>query len=108
MEHKKLDEMVKGWFVGDFDPCAFTTSECEVAVKRYREGDCEEAHYHKIATEVTLILCGRVRMLNQEWKDGDIIRLSPGEVTDFKAITDVITVVVKVPSVHGDKYMVKD
>ena len=108
MEHKKLGEMVKGWFVGEFEPCAFSTSECEVAVKRYQSGDIEKAHYHKIATEVTLILNGRVRMLSQEWGDGDIITLSPGDVTDFKAMTDVVTIVVKVPSVQGDKYEVED
>jgi hypothetical protein len=108
MEHKKLNQMIKGWFVGGFEPSAFSTSECEVGIKQYRAGDSEEAHYHKVATEITVILNGKARMLDQVWEDGDIITLSPGELTDFKAITDVVTVVVKVPSVQGDKYLLED
>ena len=36
--------------------------------------------------------------------NGDIITIPPGEATDFKALTDVTTVVVKVPSSKDDKY----
>ena len=50
--------MVKGWFVGNFEPSLYKTNEVEVAVKRYTVGDKEDAHFHKIATEFTLILNG--------------------------------------------------
>jgi len=106
MKSYHLDKMIKGWFVGGFEPCAFSTSDCEVAVKRYKAGDIEEAHYHKVATEVTLIVEGVAKMAGQTWKDGDIVTLAPGDVTDFQAITDVTTVVVKVPSATNDKYLV--
>jgi hypothetical protein len=43
-------------------------------------------------------MCGR------RLQHGDIIKLAPGEATDFVAITDSTTVVVKLPSVKGDKY----
>jgi quercetin dioxygenase-like cupin family protein len=46
-------------------------------------------------------------MMNDiEYDEGDIILMEPGEATDFKAITDAMNVVVKVPSVKGDKYLV--
>lgn len=96
--------MTNGWFVGDFAPTALETSAAEVAVKPYSAGACEARHVHKVATEVTLILNGEVEMSGVRYKSGDIIVLAPGEATDFKAITDVITVVVKLPSVKGDKY----
>jgi len=35
---------------------------------------------------------------------GDIAVLEPGESADFLAETDVVTTVVKLPSVAGDKY----
>jgi len=101
-----LEHMIKGWFVGDFDPCAFSTPECEVAVKDYEAGDSEGDHYHKVATEITLVLSGEIRMVGKVWKAGDIITLSPGEVTDFEALTCAVTVVVKVPGSKGDKYIV--
>lgn len=97
--------MTKGWFVGDFAPTAFKTGACEVAVKRYRAGDREDLHHHKVGTEVTLVLSGRVRMMGREWGAGDILVLEPGEATDFEALTDAVNVVVKTPSAKGDKYL---
>lgn len=100
----KLDEMTKGWFVGAFTPTAYHTEVAEVAVKAYKAGDREDRHHHKIATELTLILGGTVRMNGVEYSSSDIVRIEPGESTDFEAVTDVTTVVVKVPCVAGDKY----
>ncbi|MET3119266.1 quercetin dioxygenase-like cupin family protein [Undibacterium sp. GrIS 1.8] len=107
MNHANLKDMVKGWFVGGFNPTAFSTEACEVAVKSYKAGEKESAHYHKVATEITLILSGRVRMGNNEWSEGDIVVLDPGDVTDFEAITDAVNVVVKTPGALNDKYNVE-
>jgi hypothetical protein len=105
MRVAKLDEMVRGWFVGGFQPTAYSTDSCEVAVKYYRASDKEGLHRHLVATEITLILFGRVRMMDREYCEGHIVVLSPGEVTDFEAITDCATVVVKVPGALNDKYV---
>ena len=105
MTHDRLEKMVKGWFVGAFNPTAYSTDACEVAVKKYHAGEKENAHYHKIATEITLVLTGVVRMMGQTWREGDIITLSPGVETDFEAMTDAMTVVVKTPCVPNDKYL---
>ena len=106
MKNAKLEEMVRGWFVGSFNPTALNTEACEVGVKSYQAGDYEAEHYHKVATEITLILTGRVQMCGQEWGPGDIVVIEPGGATDFRAITDVTNVVVKVPGAINDKYLV--
>ncbi|KPY95504.1 Uncharacterized protein ALO43_03878 [Pseudomonas tremae] len=106
MKTAKLEEMIKGWFVGGFQPAAFSTNACEVGVKSYQAGDNEAAHYHKVATEITLVLSGTVRMRDQVWQAGDIIVLEPGDVTAFEALSDTTTVVVKVPGALDDKYVV--
>ena len=98
-------EMVRGWFVGNFEPTAFQTDACEVGLKSYKAGDSEERHYHKIATEITLIQSGRVRMNNVEYKAGEIIVIPPLESTDFHALEECVTVVVKVPGAKDDKYL---
>ena len=108
MRHAKFHDMVKGWFVGAFNPTVFTTDACEVAVKSYKAGEKESSHYHKVATEITLILSGRVRMVGREWGEGDIIVLEPGDVTDFEALTDVVNVVVKTPGALNDKYLISN
>ncbi len=106
MNTAKLSDMVKGWFVGGFEPTAFSTEACEVGVKYYKAGDSEAAHYHKIATEITVLLSGSVSMRDQTWSAGDIIVLAPGDVTSFEALTDACTVVVKIPGALNDKYVV--
>ena len=105
MKHAKLKDMIRGWYVGGFTPTAYATNACEVAVKRYLAGDTEIAHFHKVATEITLVLSGRVRIAGRELGDGDIIVLEPGEVSDFEALTDAVNLVVKVPASLNDKYM---
>lgn len=105
MKHHRLDDMIKGWFVGDFLPVAFRTSGVEVGVKSYSAGDREDKHYHKIATELTLIVSGEVGMFGRTWSAGDIITIEPNEATAFEALTDTVTVVVKLPSVAEDKYL---
>lgn len=104
MRSFKLSDMTKGWFVGDFSPAVLRTDAAEVAVKTYAAGALEGRHLHRIASEVTLILTGRARMNDTVYEAGDIVLIDAGEDTDFEALTDVTTVVVKMPSVAGDKY----
>ena len=103
-----LDDMVRGWFVGDFEPTAYRSSEVEVAIKHYMAGDAEERHVHKIATELTAVVSGSVRMDGRELHAGDILKLDPGEPCDFLALTEAIVVAVKLPAVAGDRYLVEE
>jgi mannose-6-phosphate isomerase-like protein (cupin superfamily) len=105
LQRYNLDIFTKGWFVGNFSPTLAATDAVEVAVKHYRAGEAEGAHYHKVATELTLIVSGRVRMSGEEVGPGEIIKIEPGQATDFVPLTDVTTVVVKLPCVKGDKYL---
>ena len=98
--------MTRGWFVGNFSPTAFPTENVEVAIKSYKAGDKEAAHYHKVATEITVVTSGRVRMNEQEFTNGDIVIVQPGEVVSFEALENSSNVVVKVPAVLEDKYLV--
>lgn len=105
MQIDMLDAMFKGWFIGDFSPSVFHTKDVEVAVKFYQKGDKEHSHRHAVATEITVIVQGHARMRGVDLEKGAIVTISPGEYCDFYAVTDVVTVVVKSPSVIGDKFM---
>ncbi|MCX8130432.1 MAG: hypothetical protein N3I35_10070 [Clostridia bacterium] len=106
MELRRLESMINGWFVGNFEPSLYKTKEVEVAVKEYMAGDYEQPHLHKIATEITVIVSGEAEMNNIRYMQGDIIVLYPGEVTDFKAVMPTTSVVVKIPGANSDKYPV--
>jgi len=106
MKTYKLDDMIKGWFVGNFDPSIIKTNDVEVAVKKYNKGDSEQSHYHKIATEITVIVSGRVKMNGKEFGTGDIIVMEPNQETDFESLEDnTVNVVVKIPGANNDKYL---
>lgn len=108
MKVSHIGKMVKGWFIGNFEPSLFKTNDVEVAVKYYRAGDAEGSHFHKIATEYTVIISGQVRMNGIEYGEGDIVVMEPGDVTDFTALTDAVNVVVKIPGANNDKYIVEE
>lgn len=104
MRTERLGNMVKGWFVGNFEPSLYQTNACEVAVKSYQKGENEGKHFHKIATEITVIVKGKVRMFDQVYSEGDIVVVEPGEATAFEALEDTMNVVVKIPGANDDKY----
>ncbi|MBQ7198279.1 MAG: hypothetical protein IJS29_03350 [Selenomonadaceae bacterium] len=108
MKTAKLADMFKGWFVGNFEPTIYRTNDVEVAIKEYSAGDYEEAHYHKIATEITVIQSGRVKMFDKIFNSGDIIVVEPNDATDFTALEDTVTIVVKIPGANNDKYLVEE
>ena len=105
MKQYRLEDMVRGWFVGNFEPTVLKTNDVEVAVRHYQAGNHEARHYHKIATELTVIISGRVCMNGREYEPGDIVVIEPGEATDFSALTEAVNVVVKVPGANHDKYL---
>jgi hypothetical protein len=100
----QLKDMVNGWFIGNFNPTVLSVKDLEVAVKKYKSGDYEPYHYHKIATEITVITDGEVRMNGVTYSTGAIIVIEPNQTTDFLALTDVTTTVVKYPGANDDKY----
>ena len=106
MQIFNLHDFKGGWIVGDFVPSLFPVEGAEVAIKRYKSGDFDAKHMHKIADEITVVVSGKVSMNGEVYTENDVILIEKGDATDFIAITDAITCVVKVPSVKGDKYLV--
>jgi quercetin dioxygenase-like cupin family protein len=104
----RLDDMVRGWFVGDFEPTVHRSAEVEVAIKAYSAGETEGRHVHRIATELTAVVSGSVRMDGTDLHAGDIVEIAPGQPSDFLALTDAVVVAVKLPAVAGDKYPVEN
>ena len=105
MKKYNIKEMKGGWFIGNFDPSLHKTNDFEVALKKYKKNDFEKSHFHKLATEYTIISDGEVKMNNNIYKTGDIIVIKPFESTNFCALKDTTTVVVKIPGALNDKYL---
>ncbi|MCB1772770.1 MAG: cupin domain-containing protein [Gammaproteobacteria bacterium] len=104
MEVDRIEGFIGGWVVGDFDPSKLRMDGAEFSVKYYKAGASEDWHVHKVATEITVIVYGSVRMNGRVLREGDVVTLRPGQGTDFHCLTDTATAVFKAPSVIGDKY----
>ncbi len=105
MDKANLEQFVRGWIVGGFEPTLFNTTDVEFAIQEFKKGDKEVSHCHKIATEITVIVLGKALMKGVILNKGDIVKISPGEYTDFEALENTITAVIKLPGALNDKYL---
>jgi hypothetical protein len=102
---KKLKNMTKGWFIGNFEPSMLKTEIFEVGCLERKKGK-DIRHYHKIATEITCLLSGSMIINGTRMEQGDIFILEPYTISESEFYEDSKLVVVKIPSVIGDKYEV--
>jgi len=105
MKKDNLNNFFKGWTIGNITPTLIKTNEFEFAIKKYKAGDFENLHHHKIAQEITYIISGEVEMNGEKFVADDIIIIDPNESTDFKCLSDSITAVIKYPGANNDKYI---
>lgn len=98
-----LNDFTKGWIVGDFLPAIINSKDIEVGIKKYKKGDVENTHVHNIITEYTIILTGKVKMIDKIFFENDVVKIDPGIPTSFECLEDCITLVIKTPSIPSDK-----
>jgi hypothetical protein len=105
MKFAKLSDFTNGWFLGNFEPSLFRSPDFEICVKNFKKGDVEAAHFQRIATEVTVVLSGSIRMGGHVLQVDDILTIYKDEVCDFEALTDCKVLGVKFPSLPDDKVL---
>lgn len=101
-----IKDFANGWFIGDFEPTLLKTDIFEVAHHKYSKGYVGEPHVHRIAKEFNYIVAGRVRVGGSELKDGDGFIFSQNEYEKVEFLEDTDLIIIKSPSVKGDKWTV--
>jgi len=101
-----MKDMVGGWFVGNFEPTVYKTSEFEVCFKEHTAGEKWDKHYHKLGTEINYLVEGKMIIQNKELNTGDIFIIYPNEIADPIFLEDCKVLIVKTPSITGDKYVI--
>jgi hypothetical protein len=107
MEVSHISDFKKGWFVGDFEPSIFRNPFFELAHQKHEAGYKTPKHFHKVTTELTYIVKGKMRVGDQILSDGCMFVYEKGEMADSEVIEDVDIVVLRYPSIPTDKYFVK-
>ena len=103
----KLDEMKDGWFAGNFSPTSFQTKSFEACYKIHKQGEIWDSHYHKKATEINLLLKGKMRLQDTELNSGDIFVIPPYEIADPVFLEDCEIIIIKTPSDTQDKFKIE-
>lgn len=104
MEVYNLKDFKGGWFIGNFEPSLFKSEAFEVGVNFHPSGSYWASHYHAIATEYNVLLSGKMNICGQTIESGQIFVIPPKEVADPVFLTDCRVLIVKTPSIPGDKY----
>lgn len=103
---RKIAEFKGGWFCGDFNPAIYKTKQFEVGTTLHKKGESWPKHYHQVADEITLLIQGQMLINGKLVNEGDVFFIPAGLVTEPKFLTDCKVVVIKTPSIPGDKYIV--
>ena len=106
MKLHRLEDMIGGWFVGNFSPTVFKTSDVEVSYKKHPKGEIWDVHYHEKVTEVNLLVRGQMILQGKKLVSGDIFTLDPYEIADPEFLEDCEIVCVKFPGITNDKISV--
>jgi quercetin dioxygenase-like cupin family protein len=106
MEVKHISQFQGGWLVGNFDSAIAKSKECEVCYKFHNKGQRWPTHIHKIATEINYLIRGRMIVGGKELHAGHVFIIRPYEKADPQFLEDCELIVIKMPSVPGDKYEV--
>jgi len=98
MKIDKIQDMVGGWFVGNFEPTAYKTDQFEVSYKLHFQGEIYPKHYHTKVTEINYLIEGSMIVHGQKLESGDIFTFHPYEIADPEFLTDCKIICVKTPS----------
>jgi mannose-6-phosphate isomerase-like protein (cupin superfamily) len=84
----------------------FKSEKAEVCYKIHEAGEFIQPHYHKVATEINVLLEGEMEVNGEKILPNDIFLLEPNEIVYATPIKTSKLIVVKIPSIVGDKYEV--
>ena len=101
-----INEYVRGWFIGDFEPTVLRTKDFEVGVLTHSKGEQWPVHYHKDSVEYNVLIKGCMIVRGKKINSGDVFIFEKGEIADPDFLEDCTVVCVKVPSIPTDKYEV--
>ena len=106
MKVTKLSDYIRGWIIGNFTPSLIKTKQFEVGILSHTKGEDWPEHYHQVATEYNILIDGSMTVNGVALNKGDVFVIEKNEISKPIFLEDCTVLVVKIPSVIGDKYVV--
>jgi hypothetical protein len=106
MKHRRLGEVGRrGWFIGDYPEAVIPSKHVEICYVEEGPGPVPP-HYHRVCSEIVVIVSGHVQYQGKVYSDRDILILEPGEVNDMIMLDRCQIIGVKMPAGGDDKVYV--
>ncbi len=99
-----LTNFTRGWIIGNFEPSIIKTTQLEIGILELKAGDKGDFHWHENHLEHNLILSGAAKIGKNLYFEGDIFTFKPFEKSNVEYMQDTKLLVIKSPSMNGDKY----
>lgn len=100
----QLKDMTRGWFLGGFLPCAYSSKDVEVGILEHKAGEKSLAHVHIKGDEINVLLYGSMQINSQKISAREVFVIPKGHLTKAVFFEDCCIVCVKLPSDTKDKY----
>jgi quercetin dioxygenase-like cupin family protein len=104
VKNNKLDNMTRGWLIGNFEPSILKTDTFEVGYLKHPKGELWPPHVHKEVNEYNILIKGKMIINNEIIEQGEIFIIPKNMLTSAKFLEDCEILCIKVPSNTKDKY----
>jgi dTDP-glucose pyrophosphorylase len=103
---QNLNETVRGWFIGDFEPSFYKTNEFEVGYLFHKKGEKWDVHYHENITEINLLIDGKMILNDIEINKNEVFIINKNEIACPIFLEDCYIICVKTPGILKDKVII--
>ena len=104
MKFGNINNFVRGWVVGNFEPSLFKTIDNDIGILRVSKGDKSDGHFHKEHTEYNIIINGKVKIQDNILIENDIFIYEPLDKSFVEFLEDTTLLVINNPSTDNDKH----
>ena len=102
----KMEDMFRGWFIGDFEPSVIKTTGFEVGYLFHKKGEKWQTHYHNNVIEVNLLIEGKMILNDLELNKNDIFVIDKKVLACPVFLEDCFIICIKIPHIVGDKIII--
>jgi dTDP-glucose pyrophosphorylase len=101
-----INEMTRGWLIGDFEPSILRTKDFEVGYLNHKKGELWPVHYHAHMIEINVLIKGKMILNDIEINENQVFVIHKNDIACPIFVEDCFILCIKVPSIIGDKVII--
>jgi dTDP-glucose pyrophosphorylase len=102
----KLEDMFRGWFIGNFEPSVYKNCTFEVGYLSHKKNEIWDVHYHNNLTEINLLIEGKMILNDIEINKNEIFVINKKDIACPIFLEDCRIICIKIPQILGDKHII--